>query len=88
MIATSKLTLSDLTRQRHLAVELGETLTPDHTVGQAIDHYLEHTRIPGNGLRWTAFSRGRLLDKKRRLADVPVVDDDWTVMPEVTAGAV
>ena len=87
MIPVSKLVLSDLSRQKRVQVELGGTLTASHTVGHAIDHYLERTRIPERGLRWTAFSRGRLLDKKRLLADLPSDDAEWTVMPEVTAGA-
>jgi hypothetical protein len=87
MIATQKLVMSDLSRQKRLDAALDADLTPNHTVDQAIRHYLERLSIPDNGLRWTAFSRGRLLDKKLPLSDVPDVDDRWTVMPEVAAGA-
>jgi len=88
MIPTTKLVMTDLSRQKRFNTALDDDLTPSHTVDHAIHHFLERTGIPENGLRWTAFSRGRLLDNKRHLSEVPTADDSWTVMPEVTAGAV
>jgi hypothetical protein len=84
-----KLRMHDITGQRRLEADLSlGFLTPRHTVGQALDHYLERTQIPHNGLRWNAFSRGVRLDNKRVLAELPDEDvqNEWTVMPEVSAG--
>lgn len=86
MIATTKLKMRDLGRQRPFETELNGELTPRNTVDHALRHYLERKGIPDNGLRWTAFSRGVRLDAKRELADLPEVDAEWTVMPEVSAG--
>jgi len=88
MIATDSLTLMDLTRQRRLDTDLSEDVTPRHTVGQAVEHYLDRMAIPDNGLRWMAFSRGQRLDAKSRLEDLPTEDTQWTVLPEVSAGGV
>lgn len=88
MVAMSRFAMADLGRQKRLEVELTEDgdLTPSHTVGQAVEHYLDRMRIPDGGLRWTAFSRGVLLDSKRQLAELEQTDTDITVMPEVSAG--
>jgi len=88
MVAAERsITMFDLSRQRRFDARLdrGE-LTGRHTVGQAVEHYLDRMGIRDNGLRWTAFSRGVKLDSKRLIADVPVTDTQWTVMPEVSAG--
>ena len=80
--------MSDLARQKRLDVDLtadGE-LTPRHSVGQAVEHYLENMQVRDRGLRYSAFSRGVMLDSKRRLSDLEETDSDWTVMPEVSAG--
>lgn len=88
MVAMNRLVMSDLARQKRLALDLRESeeVTPDHSVGQAIEHYLGRMRIQENGLRWTAFSRGVMLDSKRRLKELEATDEEWTVMPEVSAG--
>lgn len=86
MVATSKLVMSDLSRQLRLDTELTDELSPQHTVGQAVDHFRSRLRIPDHGTSWTAFSRGVRLDSKALLADVPDVDSQWTVMPQVSAG--
>ena len=88
MVALSRIAMADLARQKRMEVELSEAgeLTPDHSVGQAVEHYLDRMRIRENGLRWSAFSRGVMLDGKRRLRDLEPADHQWTVMPEVSAG--
>jgi hypothetical protein len=88
MVALSRIAMADLARQKRLSVDLDESgdLTPSHTVGQAVEHYLDRMRIPDGGLRWTAFSRGMLLDSKQQLGELESTDTDWTVMPEVSAG--
>lgn len=88
MVAAERsITMFDLSRQQRLDAQLdrGE-LTGRHTVGQAVEHYLDRMGIRDNGLRWTAFSRGVKLDNKRSINDVPDTDTNWTVMPEVSAG--
>jgi hypothetical protein len=86
--ATRHITMFDLSRQKRLDASLEEDeLTARHTVGQAVEHYLDRMGIRDNGLRWTAFSRGVKLDSKRRIEDIPTTDNEWTVMPEVSAGA-
>jgi hypothetical protein len=87
MIASSVLSLSDLTRQKRFETDLSDDVTPRHTVGQAVEHYLDRMAIPDNGLRWMAFSRGRRLDNKSLLEQLPDSDTQWTVLPEVSAGA-
>ena len=85
--ATRSITLSDLSRQKRLRAELGaDGLTRRHTVGQTVEHYLDRMNIRSNGLRWMAFSRGVKLDSKTELSDIPETDNEWTVMPEVSAG--
>ncbi|MGD9856133.1 MAG: hypothetical protein AB7U20_14410, partial [Planctomycetaceae bacterium] len=86
MVASTRLNLTDISRQKRLDAGLdGEDLTPRHTVGQVIDFFLKRTRIPGEGLRWSAFSRGVKLDGKQMLEGLPDADSDWMVMPEVSA---
>ena len=87
MVAATRLRMTDISRQKRLETGLDGDLTPRHTVGQAVDHYLQRMRIPGDGLRWSAFSRGVKLDSKQSIADIPEADTEWTVMPEVSAGA-
>lgn len=83
---TATLELSDISRSKRLRVELGGALTPEHTVEHAIEHYRSELDIPEHGLRWMAFARGRRLDSKTPLREVPDEDTTWTVMPEVAAG--
>lgn len=88
MVAATKLKMTDIARQKRLETGLDDSdLSPRHSVGQAVDVYLKRMRIPGEGLRWSAFSRGVKLDSKQLLEDLPDEDADWTVMPEVSAGA-
>ncbi len=85
--AARSITMSDLSRQRRFQTELdADELTRRHTVGQAIEHYLDRMSIRSNGLRWMAFSRGVKLDDKTTLSEIPEMDSQWTVMPEVSAG--
>lgn len=86
--STREITMFDLSRQKRYRAELGrDDLTGRHTVGQAVEHYLDRMGIRDNGLRWTAFSRGVKLDSKRQIDEIPDTDTEWTVMPEVSAGA-
>jgi hypothetical protein len=81
--------MSDLSRQKCYRTQLGtDGLTRRHTVGQAVEHYLDRVGIRrDNGLRWTAFSRGLKLDSKQVLEDIPAESElTMTVMPEVSAG--
>lgn len=88
MVASVRsLYMSDLSRQKSFRADLeSDELTGGHTVGQAVEHYLDRMNIRDNGLRWIAFSRGVRLDSKQLLGDTPEADSDWTVMPEVSAG--
>ena len=86
MNATSTLEMTDLSRQKNYRTDLSGDLTPEHDVDQAIDHYLQESRIPRHGMRWVAVSRGRRLDSKRQLLDLPDLDAEWRVLPEATAG--
>lgn len=86
MIATKKLVLADLSRQKRVTARLDEDLTPENTVEHALELYRERLGLPDNGRPWSAFSRGLRLDRNTRLADLPEEDDRWTVMPEVSAG--
>ncbi|MFO0819492.1 MAG: hypothetical protein U1A77_16205 [Pirellulales bacterium] len=88
MVALQRISMADLARQKRLDVSLADNdeLSPDHSVGQAVDHYLDRMRIDERQLRWSAFSRGLLLDNKRRIRELDPADQDWTVMPEVSAG--
>jgi hypothetical protein len=86
MVPEGTLLMTDISGQKRFETGLDDELTPRHTVGQAVEHYLDQMRIPQNGLRWTAFSRGVVLDNKRELGDLPVEDTRWAVLPEVSAG--
>lgn len=87
MVATSRICMADISRQNRFEVDLNGDLTPRHTVGHAIEHYLGQTGIRSADLRWTAFERGRKLDNKTVLADLPDTEDNaWTIMPEISAG--
>jgi len=86
MIATTRIEMSDLSQQKRMNTDLSDELTPQHTVEQAVEHYLSRSGIHDNGLRWNVYSRGVRLDKKSRLSDLPEADTRWTVMPEVAAG--
>lgn len=87
MVATSVLRFTDLGRQKGFSTDLSGDLTPGHNVEQAVDLYLDQVGLPRAGHRWVAVSRGRRLDKKARLADLPDSDSQWKVLPESTAGA-
>lgn len=87
MVAATRLRMTDISRQKRLDAGLDGDLSPRHTVGQAVDFYLQRMRIPGDGLRWSAYSRGLKLDFKQPLEEVAEADTEWTVMPEVSAGA-
>ena len=87
MHATNTIKMTDLSRNKHFQTDLSAVLTPAHTVGHAVEHYLDRMDIPDNGLRWTAYSRGVRLDNKQPLEQVPTKDDQWMILPEVTAGA-
>ena len=87
--ATRSITMSDLSRQKRFEADVGaDGLSRRHTVGQAVEHYLDRMSIRGHGLRWMAFSRGVKLDNKVELGDIPEADGEWTVMPEVSAGSI
>ena len=87
MIPSSTIHFSDLSQQKRHSTDLTGDLTVDHDVEHAIGHFLDMTGIQGNDLDWSAFSRGVRLDKRTRLADLPLEDTSWTVLPSVSAGA-
>ena len=88
MVALSRITMTDISRQKKLDVGLDGELTPSHTVGQTIEHYVDRMGIRNTDLRWSAFSRGVKLDNKSKLMDVPESEEQvWTVMPEIAAGS-
>ncbi len=86
MKTLERLTLSDISGQKRLDIKLNGEISLTHTVGQVIDHFLDSKRIPRNRLRWSAFSRGVLLDNKKALGDLSEIDAQWRVVPEVSAG--
>jgi len=86
MVTATRLRLSDISRQNRYQIPLDDEITPRHTVGQATEHYVQRMRIPGDGLRWGAFSRGVKLDNKATLDQLSEEDAEWMVMPEVSAG--
>lgn len=86
-MTTATIEMTDLSQQKRVRAVLGDDLTPDHTVGQAIEFFRSELDIPDHGLRWLAFSRGRRLDNKSTLHEVTDDDVRWTVLPEVTAGS-
>ena len=86
-ISERKVVMRDLSGYKRFETLLDNGLTPRHTVGQAVEHYLEHMLIRRNGLDFMAFSRGVRLDNKLRIEELPKEDvREWTVMPEVAAG--
>lgn len=88
MLPTTTLEISDLSKQRRFRRTLEtEDLNPRHTVGQAVEAYLDDVAIRGENHRWTAFSRGKRLDLKELLGEVPEELSSWTVIPEISAGA-
>jgi hypothetical protein len=87
MVATTRIAMADISRQKRFEVTLDGELTPRHSVGQAIDLYLERMGIRDGDLRWSAFSGGVRLDNKAELSEVADKPDiSWTIMPEVSAG--
>lgn len=87
-MAQRRIVMRDLTGYKRLETHLNNGLTANHTVGQAVEYYLEKMRIRKNGLDFMAFSRGVRLDSKALIADLPDEDaQEWTVMPEVAAGS-
>ena len=87
MVAATRLRMTDISRQKRYDTQLDGDLTPRHTVGQAVDVYLNRMRIPSDGLRWSAFSRGVKLDNKQTLDELTDTDSEWSILPEVSAGA-
>ena len=81
------ISMQDLSRQRRLNVDVGDGVIPAHTVGQTIDVYLDRMGIPRTDQKWTAYSRGTRLDSKQSVADLPDARNQWTVVPEVSAGS-
>ena len=88
MVVANRINMSDLSRQKRLAVTIGDDgISESHTVEQAIGHFRNRLGIRDNGFRFVAFSRGIKLKNDQKLADVPEADSDWMVLPEVTAGS-
>ena len=88
-VTLDRFTMTDLSRSKRVEVPIGgdgAELTPSHRVEHAIDHYLDKNQIRDRSLRWTAFSRGIMLDSKTKLSELESTDTEWTVMPEVAAG--
>lgn len=88
MKASAHIRFTDLSRQKRFTTDLTTDLTRRHNVDQAIDFFLDRAGIQDNDLPWAAFSRGVRLEKETLLADVPDADDEWTVLPTVSAGFV
>lgn len=87
MISTSKVFMTDISQQKRFETDLQSELTPEHTVEAAIEVFRNRHDIPDGGQRFMAFSRGRRLDAKSRLGDLPEEDGSMTVLTEVSAGA-
>ena len=86
-IADEKLIMRDLAGFKRIETYLNNGLTPNHTVGQAIEYFLEKAQIRSNNLDFMAFSRGVRLDSKAKIAELDRQDtEEWTIMPEVSAG--
>lgn len=89
MVAANQIAMADISRQKRFEAKIGtDGLSRQHTVGQAVEHYLDRMGIRENGLRWTAFSRGVKLDNKRPLGEIEETDSEWRVLPEVSAGTI
>ncbi len=88
----ANITLTDVSENRSWTPTIDgaeDGLSRHHTVGQAIEAYLEHVDVEvdlRSTLAGSAFSRVRRLDNKTRLEDLSPSDDHLVVMPEVTAG--
>jgi len=85
------LTMTDLSGQRRVNAACGEgaELTPQHSVKQVLEYYLEQTQVEQQqreGLQWSAYSRGVRLDHKQRIGELPTEDTEWMIMPNVSAG--
>jgi hypothetical protein len=82
-----RIQMADLSGYKRFATTLDGDLTPRHSVGQAVDYYLDRMRISRQNLDWMAFSRGVRLDSKMPVGDLTDEDlEEVTVMPEVQAG--
>lgn len=86
MTSATLITMNDIARQKPYETDLSEDLSPDHRVGQAVEQYLSVKGIPPGGERWQVFSRGVKLDMKTPLKELEEVDNEWLVMPAVSAG--
>ena len=86
MNATTVLKLNDISQQKPFSTDLTTELTPNHQVGQAVDHYLSVKGIPAGGERWEVFSRGIKLDMKQPIKELEDEYDEWLLMPEISAG--
>lgn len=89
-MSMATLTMSDVSGQRRLRLDLEESdeVSPSHTVSQVIEHYRE-TMLgseDGHDGHWWAYSRGVKLDTKKPIEQLPEQDNQWLVMPEVSAG--
>ena len=89
-MSMATLTMSDVSGQRRLRLDLAaaEDVSGAHNVSQAVEHYVDRMLGPEDDRagRWWAYSRGVKLDNKDRIEDLPEEDDQWLVMPEVSAG--
>jgi len=85
-----RLVLSDVAGHRRLEMQLDDDLTPDHSVGAAIDLFLDRTRTRRNDSRFLAFTRGLRLDRKQRLGrlfeEFPGGEIEMAIAPEISAG--
>ena len=81
------ISMQDLSRQRRLDVDVGDGVIPAHTVGQTIEVFLDRMGIPVTDQKWAAYAAGTRLDSKQTVADLPDARNQWTVLPEVSAGA-
>ncbi len=80
--------VSDISKTRNLKMPVGgDRLSPRNTVGHAVDTYLDEVAIPADHDRWTVISRGKRLDQKALLGDIPEELSSWVVVPEVSAGS-
>ena len=85
---TSRLRMLDLSRQKRFEVYLDGDITPAHTVGQASDRFVSWAGLArAGGEVYGAYSRGKLLDSKRRIQELSEEDAEWTVTSRVAAGA-
>jgi hypothetical protein len=86
-ISAQKLIMRDLAGFKRIETYLNNGLTPNHTVGQAIEYFLEKAQIRRNNLDFLAFSRGVRLDSKLQISQLEEPDtQEWTILPEISAG--